>query len=140
MLTQNFGAAASFQAFGAASFGVQPQGAQFCQCATPPQPYPTFPSYPQQPQVGAQFQMQMMMGYFMSMMASMTQLQQGFGSYLGQSPQIANPYQGQPTGGGYGSGYAAGGYNGGGGYTPAPTPAPKPAPAPAPPAKKGGYA
>lgn len=84
--------------------------------------------------------MQMMMGYFMSMMASMTQLQQGFGSYLGQSPQIANPYQGQPTGGGYGSGYAAGGYNGGGGYTPAPTPAPKPAPAPAPPAKKGGYA
>ena len=157
MLTQNFGAAASLQAFGSINFGAQQPAAHNCSCGTvghQPQGYPSVPGYPgtgypqampQQQQVSAQFQMQMMMGYYMSMMASMSQLQQGFGSFLGQGQQqIANPYQQQlPTGGGYGGGYAGGGYGGGGGYpTPAPTPviAPKPAPAPAPPAKKGGYA
>ena len=150
MLTQNFGAAASLQA----TFGAQ----QAHQCglqAPQPQPYPGVPSYPgigypqampqQQQQVSAQFQMQMMMSYYMTMMSSMSQLQQGFGSFLGQGQQQLGKLYQLPTGGGYGGVGGGGSYGGGGGggyATPTPTPiiAPKPAPAPAPPAKKGGYA
>lgn len=146
-----FGAQANFSASFGAQVAPQHQG---CRCGTTgypqPQPsypsvpsfpsYPSYPAQPQQPQISAQFQVQMMMSYFMNMMASMSQLQQGFGSFMGQQP---SPYQ-LPTGGGYGGGYGGSGH--GGGYAqiapqPAPyVPAPAPAPAPKAPAKKGGYA